>query len=145
MWAANQELTHEALIAFQNEALRIARADAGHLKDGVPQHWADPVAIAKKLFTTNTGYGVQLVRGWLTNAGIPTSKTQYEIGQVDFLAGPGSPAVNAAAAGNRHTHTSLEPGCTTRTSTSLYTAGPRRVMSGFSCRGGARRPTRRIR
>ena len=105
VWAANHELTHEALIAFHAEALRIARADAGHLKDGVPQHWADPVAIAKKLFTTNTGYGVQLTRGWLTNDGIPTSKTQYLIGQANLLAGPGSPAANAAAAGNTaHPH-----------------------------------------
>ncbi len=105
MWAAGHELTHQALIAFQNEALRIARADAAHLKDGVPQRWADPVAVAKKLFTTNTGYGIQLVRGWLTNAGIPASKTQYLIGQVNLLAGRNSPAVTAAAAGNTaHPH-----------------------------------------
>ncbi len=105
VWAASHELTHQALAAFQNEALRIARADAAHLKDGVPQRWADPVAVAKKLFTTNTGYGVQLTRGWLANAGIPTSKTQYEIGRLNLLAGPGSPATNAAAAGHTtHPH-----------------------------------------
>ena len=100
VWTANHELTHEALIAFHAEALRIARADAGHLKDGVPQHWADPVAIAKKLFTTNTGYGVQLTRGWLTNDNMPTSRIEYHIRQANILAGPNSPAVNAAAAGN---------------------------------------------
>ena len=105
VWAANHELTHDALIAFQNEALRIAHADAAHQTNGIRQRWADPVAIAKKLFTTNTGYGIQLTRGWLTNDGIPTSKTQYLIGQVNLLAGPNSPAVNAATAGNRaHPH-----------------------------------------
>ena len=105
VWAANHELTHQALVAFQDEALRIARADAAHQTNGIRQHWADPVAVAKKLFSTNTGYGVQLVRGWLTNAGIPTSKTQYLIGQVNLLAGPNSPAVNAAAVGNTtHPH-----------------------------------------
>ena len=145
VWAANHELTHEALIAFQNEALRIARADAAHLKDGVPQRWADPVAVAKKLFTTNTGYGVQLTRGWLTNDGIPTSKTQYQIGQVNLLAGRNSPAVNAAAAGNRaHPHV-YGAWLHHKNITHDITAGPRRLMSGVSCRDGPRRPTRRIR